>query len=117
MTHASFVKRAPEIAEEILLKAAESRLPSGLKAFSKSLLNKEASDDREKLSLPTRMSLAELQKLAHENKTDLPTVEITSVDDWSDTAASLVKIATSHKKASEKKIYEDGVKLAGKAKS
>jgi hypothetical protein len=116
MSNASFVKRAPEIAEEILLKAASSRLPDALKSFSKTLLNKEASDDREKLSLPSRMSLAELQKLAHDNKTDLPIVSVASADDWSDVAASLVKIASRHKDEASKEIFKAGMKLASEAK-
>lgn len=107
----SFVKRAPEIAEEILLKASDSRLPGDLKAFSKSLLNKEASDDREKLVAPARMSLADLQKVAHENKTVLPTVTVSSVDDWADTVASLTKVAADHDAANAREIFENAAAL------
>lgn len=107
----SFVKRAPEIAEEILLKASDSRLPGDLKAFSKSLLNKEASDDREKLVAPARMSLADLQKVAHENKTVLPSVTVSSVDDWADTVASLTKVAADHDAANAREIFENAAAL------
>jgi hypothetical protein len=105
------VKRAPEIAEEILLKVSDSRLPSDLKAFSKALLSKEASDDREKLVAPARMSLAELQKIAHSNGTSLPVVAVTNVDDWADTAASLTKIASRHETENAREIFENATAL------
>jgi hypothetical protein len=112
----SFVKRAPEIAEEILLKAASGYLPDVLKPYAKNLLTKEASDDREKLVAPGRMSLAELQKLAHSNGTDLPAVSVTNVDGWSETAASLVKIAGRHRDEASSEIFKAGMKLSSEAK-
>ncbi len=87
----SFAKNAPEVAEEILSKVAS--LPKELSDFSRALLTKEASGEKEKLALPARLSLADLQKMASGNKTDLPKVDGVSSDDWKKIASDLSSIA------------------------
>lgn len=105
----SFVKNAPEIAEEILLKAAS--LPEGLRSFSRSLLEKQAVDTREKLQLPTRMTLADLQKMAHSNEVDLPKVASVKSDDFADIASQLRKVAERRDEDLAHEIFETAVAL------
>lgn len=110
----SFVQSAPEIAEEILLKI--SGLPKGLKSFPKDLLSKEASDQTEKLELPRRMSLAELQKIAHKNEVDLPKIGSVSSDSWSDICGDLRKIAEVNEEAQAREVFETGAAMAAQTK-
>lgn len=105
----SFVKNAPEIAEEILLKAAE--LPEGLRSFSRSLLEKQAVDTREKLQLPPRMTLADLQKMAHSNEVDLPKVACGKSDDFADVAGQLRKVAERRDEELSQEIFQDAAAL------
>jgi hypothetical protein len=106
---ASFVKRAPDIAEEILLKASE--LPSSLRSFSKSLLTKEASLDKEKLELPKRISLSELQKLASENRVDLPNIGAVDSSEYGTVSSQLVKIAKRHEEETSRDILASAAAL------
>jgi hypothetical protein len=98
----SFIKRAPELAEEILLKAA-SPLPESLRSFSRDLLEKKAVDERERLQLPVRMTLADLQKIAHGKQVDLPKIASVSSEEFGDVAESLRKIAA----RGERELAED----------
>jgi hypothetical protein len=107
----SFVKRAPEIAEEILLKAASGYLPDVLRPYAKALLSKEASDDREKLVAPERMALSELQKIAHSNKVSLPVITSVNSDDWSSIAGDLVKVASRHEAENGREIFENAAAM------
>lgn len=97
----SFVKKAPEIAEEILRKAAS--LPGPLSAFSRDLLTKEASDEREKLALPKRMTLDDLRKVAASKGADLPKVASAPTSEFSKVAAELRAVV----ERGEKEIAED----------
>lgn len=106
----SFVKSAPEIAEEILLKTAG--LPDSLRSFPRTLFEKEAVDTREKLQLPTRMTLSDLQKLAHETKTDLPRIAGVQSDEYTDVASQLRKIAAHAEEEEAREIFETGAALA-----
>ena len=90
----SFVKSAPELAEEILAKTA--MLPKDLKSFPRELLEKEASTDTEKLELPKRLSIEDLKKIASEKKVDLPTPDPVNADDYASIAGDLQKIAKAH---------------------
>lgn len=92
MSHESFVRRAPEIAEEILAKTA--KLPESLKPFTRNLFEKEASQDTDRLRLPARMTLADLQKLASGNKVDLPKVASVKAEEYGSVADGLRKIAS-----------------------
>lgn len=85
------MKRAPEIAEEILAKVAG--LPKSLQSFPRELLEKQAADRREKLELPKPMTLADLQKTASDNQVDLPKIASVKPEEFSSIAADLVKIA------------------------
>ena len=87
-----FVKRAPEIAEEILLKAADSHLPKDLRSFAKELFEKQASVDEEKLELPKRISLDDLKKMAQAKGVDLPKVDV-NTNAAPEVATDLRKIA------------------------
>jgi Cu/Ag efflux protein CusF len=112
----SFVKRAPEIAEEILLKAASGYLPDVLRTYAKNLLSKEASDDREKLVAPERMALSELQKIAHSNKVTLPLIASVNSDDWSSIAGDLVKMASRHEAENGREIFENAAAMVAMRK-
>jgi hypothetical protein len=117
LTQASFVKRAPEIAEGILAKmAALPILPDGLRSFSKDLLTKEASTEEEKLQAPKRMSLAELQKLASGNKVDLPKVAAVSTDSSSEIADALKKIAARHEEENAEDVFASAAAIVAHQK-
>jgi len=105
----SFVRRAPDIAEEILAKTAS--LPESLKNFTRALLTKEASDEKDRLELPKRMSLSELSKLAHTNKVDLPKVPDVQTDDYSKVASELLAIAKRGEEAEAREIFETATSI------
>lgn len=86
-----FVRRAPEIAEEILAKTAS--LPKDLRAFTKALFEKTASVKEEKLQLPQRLTLDDLRKIASTKQVDLPDVGNTPVDSSSSVVGDLRKLA------------------------
>jgi uncharacterized membrane protein len=71
-------------------------LPKDLKSFPRELLEKEASVSTEKLELPKRLSVADLQKIASEKKVDLPTPGAVNADDYASIAGDLQKIAKAH---------------------
>lgn len=99
----SFVKSAPELAEEILAKTA--MLPKDLKSFPRELLEKEASTETEKLELPKRLTIADLQKIASEKKIDLPNPGPVKADDYASVAGELKKIAKAHEEETAKDVF------------
>jgi len=109
---ASFVKRAPEIAEELLLKAG-GFTPDALKKFSKDLLSKEASGQGESLEIPKRMTLADLQKSAAP-KAELPKVSGVKVEDWQKIASDLSKLAERSEEENARDIFETAAALVMK---
>ena len=94
MPNASFVRRAPEIAEEILAKMAI--LPKDLKSFTRNLLEKEASAQADSLKMPARMTIADLRKIAAGNKVDLPKVASVKAEEYGSVADGLRKMAERH---------------------
>lgn len=89
--NAPFVKRAPEIAEEILAKVAS--LPAGLQTFSQDLLTKTAAPAEEKLVYPGRLSLEDLRKAAAGRGVDLPKVAAVPTADAEKVAGDLRALA------------------------
>lgn len=110
----SFVKSAPELAEEILAKTA--MLPKDLKSFPRELLEKEASTDTEKLELPKRMSVADLQKLASEKKIDLPNPGPVKADDYASVAGDLQKIAKAHEDETARDVFSTAAAIVAHQK-
>lgn len=94
MSNASFVRRAPEIAEEILAKTAN--LPKDLQTFTRGLFEKEAAQVGDPLKMPARMTIADLQKVASANKVDLPKVGAAPSDEYGSVAEGLRKMAEHH---------------------
>lgn len=90
-----FVKRAPDIAEEILQKTAS--LPEDLRSFTRTLLTKTASTQEEKLEAPKRTTWAELAKIAQENKVVLPEVKPVASEAGPEIAENLKKVAQHHR--------------------
>lgn len=110
----SFVKSAPELAEEILAKTA--MLPKDLKSFPRELLEKEASTDTEKLELPKRLSIADLQKIASEKKIDLPNPGPVKADDYASVAGDLQKIAKAHEDETAKDVFSTAAAIVAHQK-
>lgn len=94
MSNESFVRRAPEIAEEILAKTAN--LPKDLKSFTRNLFEKEASVETDSLKMPARMTVADLRKIAAGNKVDLPKIASVKAEEYGSVADELKKIAARH---------------------
>lgn len=96
MSNASFVRRAPEIAEEILAKTAN--LPKDLKSFARNLFEKEASTQTDSLKMPARMTISDLRKIAAGNKVNLPKIASVKAEEYGGVADGLRKMAERHAK-------------------
>lgn len=105
-----FVRNASEIAWEILQKAA--LLPDGVKAFKARMNEKRAAAKPDPLSLPAQTDLEDLQKLAHENKTDLPVAGPVSSDDYTKIAASLRTLVQNREREDGLDILADAAAIA-----
>lgn len=113
MSNASFVRRAPEIAEEILAKTAN--LPKDLQTFTRGLFEKEAAQVGDPLKMPARMTIADLQKVASANKVDLPKVGAAPSDEYGSVAEGLRKMAEHHANETRDDILAAAVAIMEKS--
>lgn len=113
MSHASFVRRAPDIAEEILAKTA-GVLPGALKSFTRDLLTKEASAKEEALRLPARVTLEDLRKVASGNGTSLPKVAQARSEEAPSIVEGLRKIAERHEQEEADDVLASAVAILEK---